>query len=129
MANKGARIAAALGRSYDRLRAIYLSDVCLKVLSGDQNNYVTEATYDSHWFLDRQERFEQTGPDTGRRYVLLKVADADGCRLPKLRAMTAVAIGNPQVGWERFKTAAKPTFLPGSIPDYHLKLSPTGERI
>jgi hypothetical protein len=126
---KGQKIARGLGRSYDKLRTIFLKDVCLKVLSGDQNNYVPEATYDSHWFLDMQERFERTGPDTGRRYILLKVADFEGCRLEKLRNMTAVQIGNAQVGWLRFKVPSKPTFVPGMVPDYHFKVSPTGERV
>jgi hypothetical protein len=126
MPTRGQRIARAKGRSYDKLRSIFLSDVCLRVLSGDQNNWTTEATYDSHWYLDRHEYSDLVA---GKRYKLLKVADAEGCRLPKLRIATAVEIGNPTVGWERFKVAVKPTTLHGMVPDYELKLSPTGERV
>jgi hypothetical protein len=97
------------------------------VLSGDQNSPVTEATYDSHWYLDRQERSLDLA--TGKKYLPLTVADSEGCRLSVLRKATAVQIGNPQTGWQRFKFAVKPTFLTGMIPVYEFKLSPTGERV
>src|SRR5688572_3658217 len=118
MPTRGQRIARAKGRSYDKLRSIFLSDVCLRVLSGDQNNYATEATYDSHWYLDRHEYSDLVA---GKKFKLLKVADAEGCRLEKLRLATAVEIGNPAIGWERFKVAVKPTTLHGMVPDYELK--------
>jgi hypothetical protein len=123
--NRGQRIAQAKGRSYDKLRSIFLSGVCLRVLSGDQNNWTTEATYDSHWYLDRREYSDLVA---GKKFKLLKVADVEGCRLAKLRIATAVEIGSPQVGWERFGFAVKPTFLSGMVPDYEMKLKPTGER-
>lgn len=126
MPTRGQRIARARGRSYDKLRSIFLSGVCLRVLSGDQNNYDVEATYDSHWYLDRHEYSDLVA---GKKFKLLKVADAEGCRLRDLQKATAVEIGNPQVGWERFKFAVKPTFMYGTVPDYELKLSPTGERV
>jgi hypothetical protein len=123
---RGQRIARGLGRGYDKLRSIFLSGVCLQVLSGDQNGYVPEATYDSHWFLDRREYNDLA---TRKKYILLKVADSDGCRLEKLRKMTAVRVGNPQVGWEQWKGIVKPSFVPGMVPVYEFKLSPTGERV
>ena len=126
MADRGAKIARALGRSYDKLRSIFLNGVCLQILSGDQQAYVTEATYDSHWYLDRREYSDLVA---NKKFILLKVADAEGCRLEKLRKATAVQVGNSQIGWTRFKFAVKPTFLPGTVPNYELKLSPTGERV
>lgn len=126
MPTRGQRIARGLGRGYDKLRTVFLEGVCLRVLSGDQNSPVTEATYDSHWYLDRREYSDLA---TGKKYILLKVADYEGCRLEKLRKVTAVQIGNPQIGWERFKFAVKPTFIPGMVPVYEFKLSPTGERV
>ena len=126
MADRGAKIARALGRSYDKLRSIFLNGVCLQILSGDQQAYVTEATYDSHWYLDRREYSDLVA---NKKFILLKVADAEGCRLEKLRKATAVQVGNGQIGWTRFKFAVKPTFLPGTVPNYEFKLSPTGERV
>ena len=126
MPTRGQRIARAKGRSYDKLRSIFLSDVCLKLLSGDQNNYATEATYDSHWYLDRREYSDLVA---NKKFILLKVADFEGCRLAVLRKATAMQMGNPQDGWLRFKFAVKPTFLPGMVPVYEFKLSPTGERV
>ncbi len=98
----------------------------MRILSGDQNSPTVEATYDSHWFLDRHEYSDLT---SGKKFKLLKVADSEGCRLDKLRKATAVEIGNPQIGYERFKFAVKPTFIPGQVPNYELKINPTGERV
>lgn len=120
MADRGTRIARGLGRSYDKLRSIFLSGKCLKVLTGDQQNYSPTATYDSHWYLDRREYSDLV---SGKKFKLLKVVDVDGCRLEKLRAMTAVQIGDL-----RYKVVARDDFV-SSVPDYHFKLSPTGERV
>jgi hypothetical protein len=126
MPTRGQRIARGLGRGYDKLRTVFLEGVCLRVLSGDQNSPTVEATYDSHWYLDKHEYPDLTA---GKKYILLKVGDYEGCRLEKLRKMTAIEIGNPQIGWERWKVPNKPTFVPGMVPVYEFKLSPTGERV
>src|SRR5688572_4399957 len=123
---RGQRIAKGLGRGFDKLRTIFLNGVCLQVLSGDQQAYTTEATYDSHWYLDRREYSDLVA---NKKFILLKVADFEGCRLAVLRRATAMQVGNPQDGWLRFKFAVKPTFLPGMVPVYEFKLSPTGERV
>jgi hypothetical protein len=120
MPDRGTKIARGPGRSYDKLRSIFLSGKCLKILTGDQQAYVVVATYDSHWYLDRREYSDLV---SGKKFKLLKVADVDGCRLEKLRVMTAVQIGDL-----RYKVVAKDDFV-GSVPDYHFKLQPTGERV
>ena len=127
MADKGTKIARALGRSYDKLRTIFLKGECLRVYDVTQPPYTTPiATYDSHWYLDRREYSDLVA---NKKFILLKVADSEGCRLDKLRKATAMQVGNVQVGWTRFKVAVKPTFLPGMVPVYEFKLSPTGERV
>ena len=108
------------------MRSVFLNGVCLQVLSGDQQAYVPEATYDSHWYLDRREYSDLVA---NKKFILLKVADSEGCRLDKLRKATAMQVGNAQVGWTRFKFAVKPTLLSGMVPVYEFKLSPTGERV
>jgi hypothetical protein len=115
---RGQRIAAGLGRSYDKLRSIFLTDVCLKLLVEGQTEPI--ATYDSHWYLDRREYSDLV---SGKKFKLLKVADVEGCRLEKLRRMTAV-----QVGDLKYKIAVKSDFI-GSVPNYEIKLQPTGERV
>jgi hypothetical protein len=127
MATRGQKIARAFGRRDDKLRSIFLSGVCLKVLSGDQQSYTTLATYDSHWYLDRRERTLDLA--TGKKYLPLTVEDVDGCRLEKLRKATALAVGNERDGYERFRFAVKPTFLIGALPAYEFKVVPTGERV
>jgi hypothetical protein len=119
--DRGTKIARALGRSYDKLRTIFLNDVCLKLYDVTQPPYTTPiATFDSHWYLDKREFSDLA---TGKKYKLLKVADVDGCRLEKLRRMTAV-----QVGDTVFKFVSKDSFI-GSMPAYEFKLQPTGERV
>jgi hypothetical protein len=121
MPDRGVKIARGLGRSYDKLRSIFLSGVCLKLYDVTTPPYSTPiATYDSHWYLDKREYSELV---TGKRYLLLKVVDVDGCRLQKLRDMTAVQIGDLV-----FKVVVKPNFT-GSVPAWEFKLSPTGERV
>ena len=121
MADRGTRIARGLGRSYDKLRTIFLSGECLRLYDVTQPPYTTPiATYDSHWYLDRREYSELT---TGKRYLLLKVVDVDGCRLQKLRAMTAARVGDVV-----FKVVSKGNFI-GSVPAWEIRLSPTGERV
>jgi hypothetical protein len=117
---KGQRIAKGLGRAHDKLRSIFYAGLTLKILSGDQNSYATEATYDTHWYLDKHEYSDLVA---GKKYKLLVIEDVEGDRLAKLRKMTAVQIGDL-----RFKFAVKPTIL-GSVPVYEFKLSPTGERV
>jgi hypothetical protein len=121
MPDRGVKIARGLGRSYDKLRSIFLSDICLKLYDVTTPPYSTPiATYDSHWYLDKREYSDLT---TGKKYKLLKVADVDGCRLEKLRAMTAVRIGDTV-----FKFVSKDSFI-GSVPNYEFRLLPTGERV
>jgi hypothetical protein len=122
MADKGTKIARALGRSYDKLRTIFLKGECLRLYDVTTGPWTVPpiATYDSHWYLDRREYSELT---TGKRYLLLKVADVDGCRLEKLRAMTAARVGDTV-----FKVVSKGNFI-GSVPAWEIRLSPTGERV
>lgn len=121
MATRGQRIARAFGRRDDKLRLVYMADSCLRLYNVTQPPYTTPiATYDSHWYLDRREYSEQV---TGKRYLLLRVEDAEGCRLQKLREMTAVRVDDLI-----FKVITKPNFI-GSVPAWEFKLSPTGERV
>ncbi len=118
--SRGTKIARAYGRAHDKLRSIFLEGTCLKVLSGDQQSYVTLATYDSHWYLDKHEYSDVIA---GKKYKRLVIEDVEGCRLVNLRAMTAV-----QVGDTRYKFHAKDSFV-GSVPSYEFKIYPTGERV
>ena len=118
--NRGTRIGRAQARAHDRLRQIFLNDQCLKVLTGDQQNYTTLASYDSHWYLDRREYSDVIA---GKRYKRLVIDDVDGCRLDKLKAMTAVQIGD-----EVFTFHGKDSFL-GSVPSYEFKITHKGPRI
>lgn len=118
--SRGAKIARANGRAHDKLRAIFLEGACLKLLSGDQNGYVTLATIDSRWYLDKREYSDVIA---GKKYKRLVVDDVDGCRLSKLKEMTAVEIGGM-----RYKFHAKDSFI-GSVPTYEFKIYPTGEQV
>lgn len=118
--SRGTRIARALGRSHDKLRSIYLEGVCIKILGGDQDNRTTLATYDSHWYLDKREYSDVIA---GKKFKRLVIDDIDGCRLSKLKEMTAVQIGNII-----FKFHAKDSFI-GSVPTYEFKVYPTGEQV
>lgn len=118
--SRGTKIARALSRSHDKLRSIYLEGVCLKTLTGDQNNRSVSAIYSTHWYLDKREYSDVIA---GKKFKRLVIDDLDGCRLPKLREMTAV-----QVGDTVFKFHAKDSFI-GSVPSYEFKVYPTGERI
>lgn len=118
--SRGTRIARALGRSHDKLRSIFLEGVCLKILTGDQAPYATIASYDFHWHLDKREYVDIVA---GKKFKKLIVDDVDGCRLSKLKEMTAVQIGNII-----FKFHAKDSFV-GSVPTYEFKVYPTGEQV
>lgn len=118
--DRGTRIARAIGRAHDRLRPIFNREQCLKILTGDQQAYTVEATYDSHWYLDRHEYTELV---TGKKFKRLVIEDLEGCRLAKLKAMTAV-----QIGETVYKFSSKDSFVSG-IPSYKFKIYPAGERI
>lgn len=118
--SRGTKISRGLSRGHDKLRAIYLEGVCLKILTGDQQNYTTTATYADRWYLDKREYSDVTA---GKKFKWLVIDDVDGCRLAKLREMTAV-----QVGDTIFKFHAKDSFI-GSVPTYEFKIYPTGERV
>src|ERR1044072_891461 len=86
------RIARGLARAHDRLRQIFVQEQCSKLLSGDQNDGGEPiASYDSHWYLDRREYSDVIA---GKRYKRLLIDDIEGCRLSKLKAMTAVQIAD-----------------------------------
>lgn len=119
--DRGTRIARAIGRAHDRLRPIFNQEQCLKLLEGDQNNWgEPTATYDSHWYLDRREYTELS---TGKKFKRLQVEDVEGCRLAKLKSMTAVQIGDFV-----YKVPSKDAFT-GGVPSYQFKIYPVGERI
>lgn len=119
--NRSVRIAKALGRAHDRLREIFVQEQCIKLLSGDQNNWGDPiATYDSHWYLDKREYSDVIA---GKRYKKLIIDDVDGCRLSKLKAMTAVQIGD-----DVFTFHGKDSFV-GAVPSYEFKVIHMGPRI
>lgn len=118
--NRSTRIAKALGRAHDKLRPIFVQSQCLKLLTGDQQAYTELATYDTHWYLDKREYSDVIA---GKRYKKLIIDDVDGCRLSKLKAMTAVQIGD-----EVFTFHGKDSFV-GAVPSYEFKVLHAGPRI
>lgn len=119
--DRGTRIARALGKGHDRLRQIFLKDQCLKILTGDQNNWGEPiATYDSHWYLDKREYSDVIA---GKRYKRLVIEDVEGCRLVQLKAMTAVQIGD-----DVYTFHGKDSFI-GAVPSYEFKVIHKGPRI
>lgn len=118
--DRGTRIARAIGRAHDRLRPIFNREQCLKILSGDQQAYTVEASYDSHWYLDRREYLDVTA---GKRFKRLRIEDVDGCRLSKLKTMTAVQIGD-----DIYTFHGKDSFV-GGVPSYEFKIVHAGPRI
>lgn len=118
--DRGTRIARALAKGHDKLRQIFVQEQCLKILTGDQQNYTTTATYDSHWYLDKREYSDVIA---GKRYKRLVIDDVEGCRLPKLKAMTAVQIGD-----DVYTFHGKDSFV-GAVPSYEFKVIHKGPRI
>ena len=118
--DRGSRIAKSLGRGHDKLRQIFIKDQCLTILTGDQQAYVATATYDTHWYLDKREYSDVIA---GKRYKRLVIDDVDGCRLAKLKAMTAVQIGD-----DVYTFHGKDSFI-GNIPSYEFKVIHKGPRI
>jgi hypothetical protein len=118
--NRGTRIARAMSRGHDKLRSIYLDGICLKVLTGSRLPYTPIATYTDHWYLDKREYSDVVA---GKKFKRLVVDDLDGCRLSKLREMTAVQVGNII-----YKFHAKDSFI-SSVPSYEFKVYPTGEQV
>lgn len=119
--DRGTRIARALARGHDKLRQIFVQEQCIKLLAGDQQNWGDPiATYDSHWYLDKREYSDVIA---GKKFKRLVIDDIDGCRLSKLKAMTAVQIGDVV-----FRFHGKDSFL-GAVPSYEFKIYPLGERI
>lgn len=119
--DRSVRIAKALGRAHDKLRKTFNQHQCLKVLTGDQNaGYTTEATYDTHWYLDKREFSDVIA---GKKFKKVYVDDVEGCRLPILKAATAFQIGDVI-----FVFHGKDSFL-GAVPSYEFKIYPLGERI
>jgi len=114
------RIARAIGRVHDRLRPIFVQEQCLKILEGDQQGYRTTATYDSHWYLDRREYSDVIA---GKRFKRLVIEDVEGCRLARLKTMTAVQIGD-----DVYTFHGKDSFV-GAVPSYEFKLVHAGVRI
>ena len=119
--NRPVRIAKALGRAHDRLRQVFVQEQCLKVLTGDQNSgYTTIATYDTHWYLDKQEYSDVIA---GKRFKKVWVDDVEGCRLPILKSATAFQIGD-----DIFTFHGKDSFM-GAVPSYEFKVIHLGPRI
>lgn len=97
-----------------------MQEQCLKVLTGDQQGYSTIATYDSHWYLDKREYLDVSA---GKRYKRLLIDDVEGCRLSKLKQMTAVQIGD-----DVYTFHGKDSFV-GAVPVYGFKVIHAGVRI
>jgi hypothetical protein len=115
------RIARGLAKAHDRLRRLFNQEQCIKLLAGDQNNWGTPiATYDSHWYLDKHEYSDVIA---GKRYKRLVIDDVEGCRLAKLKSMTAVQIGD-----DIYTFHGKDSFV-GSVPSYEFKVVHKGQRI
>lgn len=120
MATRAQRITRALAKGHDRLREIFNHDQVLKVLTGDQNNYSTAATYDSHWYLDRREYSDVIA---GKRYKRVVVDDVDSTRRPILKAATAFQIGD-----DVYTFHGKDSFV-SAVRSYEFKVIHTGPRI
>ena len=119
--NRGTRIGKAQARAHDRLRSIFLEGQCLKIYAQDTGPYTTPtATYDTHWYLDKREYSDVIA---GKKFKRLVIDDTEGRRLAKLKAMTAVQIGDTI-----YKFHAKDSFI-GSVPTYEFKVYPTGEQV
>jgi hypothetical protein len=119
--SRGTKIARALSRSHDKLRSIFLEGVCLKLYDVTSAPYVNPiATFADRFYLDKREYSDVIA---GKKFKRLVIDDLDGCRLSKLKAMTAVQIGNII-----YKFHAKDSFI-GSVPSYEFKVYPTGEQI
>jgi hypothetical protein len=118
--SRGTKIARALSRSHDKLRSIFLEGVCLKILTGSGAPYTTTATYADRFYLDKREYSDVIA---GKKFKRLVIDDLDGCRLEKLKQMTAVQVGNIV-----YKFHGKDSFI-GSVPSYEFKVYPTGEQV
>lgn len=121
MPSKGTRIGRAFAKAHNKLRTIYYDGECLKLFDKTTGPWTEPiATYAADWYLDKKE---YTDVAAGKKFKRLVVDDVDGCRLPELRKMTAV-----QVGDAIFKFHGKDSFI-GSVPSYEFKVYPTGERV
>jgi len=122
MATVGIDLATARATIFDEHRAIFGPSGSLKILSGPQHA-ATEATYTTGWKFPRKEYDDLAN---GTKYRKLHVADPDGTRKPKLKAMTAI-----QVDSVIHKIASKDPHLQanGGVPVYEIRVSPTGEQV
>jgi len=119
--SRGTRIARALGRGHDKLRGIFMEGTCLQLFDTTTGPWTSPiATYADKWYLDKHEYSDVVA---GKKFKRLVVDDIEGCRLEKLRAMTAVKVGDMV-----YKFVSKDSFI-GSVPSYEFKLQPTGERV
>lgn len=118
----GTDIAAGFAEAFDAEREILGPSGSLKILSGPQHA-TTEDTYATGWKFPRKEYDDLSN---GTKYRKLYVADPDGTRKAKLKAMTAI-----QVDSVIHKNPSKDPHLQlsGGIPVYEFKVSPTGERV
>lgn len=115
------QIGKALAKAYEVKRKIFLgADCSLKTLTGSQALYTTTATYTNNFYLDKKEYSDLVA---GKKFKLLKVADLDGTRLAKLKAATALQVGNVV-----YKFYMKESFV-GAVPAYEFKVQPTGEQV
>ena len=120
MASRGTRIGRALAKGHNKLASIFLDGECLKLLTGSTAPYTETAKYGDNWYLDKKEYWDMAA---GKKFKRLVIDDVDGCRLEKLRTMTAV-----QVGDTVYKFVSKDSFI-GSVPSYEFRLQATGERV
>lgn len=118
--DRGTRIARGIGRAHDRLRQIFLKEQCITILTGDQQSYSPIATYDSRWYLDKREYLDVSA---GKRYKRLVIEDVEGCRLSKLKAMTAIQIGD-----DVYMFHGKDSFV-SAVPSYEFKVIHAGPKI
>ena len=114
------RITKGLARAHDKLRSTFNRHQTLKVLTGDQTNYSTAATYDSHWYLDKREYSDVIA---GKRFKRVVVGDVDGSRETILKAATALQIGD-----DIYTFHGKDSFV-SSIRSYEFKVVHAGVRI
>lgn len=120
MATRAERITKALARGHDRLREIFNENQVLKVLTGDQNEYMTTATYDSHWYLDKREYSDVIAQ---KRFKRIVIDDIDNTRRPILKAATALQIGD-----DVYTFHGKDSFV-SAVRSYEFKVIHAGPRI
>jgi hypothetical protein len=118
----GTEIATAHAATFDAERSILGPSGSLKILSGPQHA-TTEATYTTGWNFPRKEYDDLAN---GQKFRKLYVADVDGTRKAKLKAMTALQVDSVIHSIQSKDPQLQQS---GGVPVYEFKVSPTGESV